>query len=729
MRQELKASSCPRCAELSTLLQQQEDTSRRLQEELDTLMRLSQGKDVELMRVRHDRSLFLSNISHELRTPLNSILILSEVLAENRDRNLTEKQHEIARTIYQAGTALSDLVNEFLDFTALEAQSLSIHVEDVALQALCDKVSSDFASRVAQKKLQLLVEIDENVPPMIHTDRQQLHHILHSLLSNAVKFTPPKGEIRLSLARPEKSANLSFSGLKLQTAIALTVSDTGIGIPEDKLQTIFEAFHQLDSGLTRKYEGAGLGLAVAKGLTHALGGEMQVRSIEGQGSVFTVYLPETFSGQSAPQAVPARALQDRFSQPELAQEERLLAEIGNIRDDRHRLTPYALSILIIENDPGTVKLLFEHAHTNGFQCLIAEDGEAGMQLADQYHPDVIFLNLGLPGVNGWKVMARFKDNFQTRHIPIYVISSQKRVRETLKMGALGYVRKPLDLNACTQMFRHVRHALSASAKTVFLFESSPKILSMMREWMHGTNVQVINAASVSDINDNIAQDMLACVVVNLTEQFDEGLDVLNALTHTLENQTTPVIVYHEHALPFEQEMALKAFETHLIVKKVYMPERLLDEVSLFLHLVISYFPASQQKMLELLHPSQMSFANKHILLVDDDMRSVFALSGELEGLGAEVIIAESPEEADSLLHSVAHIDAILLNVMLPELDEFVFIKKIRENSATAKTPILVMKADGVRGDRRRYIKAGANDYLSKPIDSNKLLSLLRVWLY
>lgn len=729
MRQEQKAFSCPRCAELSVLLQQQEDIARHRQEELDTFARLLQEKDQELARVRNEHSLFLSNISHELRTPLNSILILSEIFAENRDNNLTEKQQELARTIYQAGTALSDLVNEFLDFTVLEAHSLAIHVEDISVQTLCDKIASDFSVRVAQKGLRLLVDIAEDLPSSIRADRQQIHHIIHSLMSNAIKFTPPKGEIRLSFARPEKGVNLSFSGLKPQTAVAISVSDTGIGIPEDKLQTIFEAFHQLDSGLTRKYEGAGLGLAVARGLTHALGGELHVRSIEGQGSVFTVYVPEIYSGQTVPHVVSPRVLQDRFPQHELAQEERLLAEIGNIRDDRHRLTPYALSLLIIENDPGTVKLLFEHAHTNGFQCLIAEDGEAGMQLAEQYHPDAILLNLGLPGLNGWKVMARFKDNFQTRHIPIYIISSQKRVRETMKMGALGYVRKPLDLNACTQMFRHVRHALSSSHKTLFLFESPSQMFNALQEWMRGTNVQVVNAEFATDVNDGLSQDMLACVVVNLTEEFEHGVEILNALTQTLENQTTPVVVYHEHALSFEQEMAIKTFEPHLILKKVYTPERLLDEVSLFLHLVISYFPASQQKMLELLHPSQMSFVNKQIFLIDDDMRSVFALSGELEGLGAEVVIAESPEEAERLLHSLSHVDAILLNVMLPGMDEFAFLKKVRETPTTARIPVLVMKADGVRGDRRRYIKAGANDYLSKPVDTNKLLSLLRVWLY
>ncbi|GAK52356.1 putative signal transduction histidine kinase [Candidatus Moduliflexus flocculans] len=729
MRQEQKAFSCPRCAELSALLQQQEDIARHRQEELDTFARLLQEKDQELMRVRNDHSLFLSNISHELRTPLNSILILSEIFAENRDNNLTEKQQELARTIYQAGTALSDLVNEFLDFTVLEAHSLAIHVEDISVQTLCDKIAADFSARVAQKGLRLLVDIAEDLPSSIRTDRQQIHHIIHSLMSNAIKFTPSKGEIRLSFARPEKGVNLSFSGLKPQMAVAISVSDTGIGIPEDKLQTIFEAFHQLDSGLTRKYEGAGLGLAVTRGLTHALGGELHVRSVEGQGSVFTVYVPEIYSGQTVPHIVSPRVLQDRFPQHELAQEERLLAEIGNIRDDRHRLTPYALSLLIIENDPGTVKLLFEHAHTNGFQCLIAEDGEAGMQLAEQYHPDAILLNLGLPGLNGWKVMARFKDNFQTRHIPIYIISSQKRVRETMKMGALGYVRKPLDLNACTQMFRHVRHALSSSHKALFLFESPSQMFNALQEWMRGTNVQVVNAEFATDVNDGLSQDMLACVVVNLTEGFEHGVEILNALTQTLENQTTPVVVYHEHALSFEQEMAIKTFEPHLILKKVYTPERLLDEVSLFLHLVISYFPASQQKMLELLHPSQMSFVNKQIFLIDDDMRSVFALSGELEGLGAEVVIAESPEEAERLLHSLGHVDAILLNVMLPGMDEFAFLKKIRETPTTARIPVLVMKADGVRGDRRRYIKAGANDYLSKPVDTNKLLSLLRVWLY
>lgn len=729
MRQEHKSSSCPRCAELSSLLQQQEDAARHQQEELDTLTRLLQGKDQDLTRVRHDHSLFLSNISHELRTPLNSILILSEIFAENRDRNLTERQQDIARTIYQAGAALSELVNEFLDFTVLEAQTLAIHAEDISLQAICEKVAADFATRVAQKGLRFSLEIAEDIPASICTDRQQLQHILHSLLSNAIKFTPQGGEIRIALTRPAKSANLSRSGLKPQMAVAFSVADTGIGIPQDKLRAIFEAFHQLDSGLTRKYEGAGLGLAVAKGLTHALGGEVHVQSEEGQGSVFTVYLPETYSGQGVPQAVPSNVLEERFADQEEVQEDRLLAEIGNIRDDRHRLTPYALSLLIIENDPGTVKLLFEHAHTNGFQCLIAEDGEAGMQLADQYHPDAILLNLGLPGVNGWKVMARFKDNFQTRHIPIYVLSSQKRVRETMKMGALGYVRKPLDLNVCTQMFRHVRRAISASRKTVFLFEASPQIVDIMRDWMRSANVQVINAVVASDVNEGVSQETLACIVVNLTNGFEQGISVLNELTLTLENQMMPVIVYHEHALSFEQEMALKPFEQHIILKKVYTPERLLDEVSLFLHLVISYLPAAQQKMLELLHPSQMSFSNKQIFLIDDDMRSVFTLSGELEGLGAEVVIAENAEEANTLLPSVAHIDAILLNVLLPNLGEFAFLKLVRDNPATAKIPILVMKADGVRGDRRRYIKAGANDYLSKPIDTNKLLSLLRVWLY
>ena len=702
---------------------------RRLRDEIETLTQRAQAKEQEIAHLKNDQSMLLSNISHELRTPLNSILILSEIFSENRDGNLTSKQRELAETIYNSGMAMSELVNEFLDFTSLETKTILIHPEEIRLRDVLGKLTTDFAPRFAQKGLNLHAEFAEDLPALIQTGRQEFLHVMQSLMSNALKFTH-KGEVRVSAFRPAPETDLTASGLAADAAVAIAVCDTGIGIPQEKLSVIFEAFRQLDVGLTRKYEGAGLGLAVARGLAAALGGELHAQSAERRGSTFTIYLPMRYAASrllpimpAPPQPAPLRP-----APPQPAPQD--IVEISNIRDDRHHLSPYLHSILIIESHAEAANALFGYAHKDGFQCLIAEDGEGGLQLADQYSPDAILLDLELPGLNGWKVMERLKDNFQTRHIPIYLISSQKKAREAMKMGALGYIRMPIDPNACPQMFRHFRNTVASTHKLIFVYEEQRELVSLMAEWMFDTNVQTLEGVPPLELNSHLSEDTLACVVIDMNDAFFErGMAILAALASRIENALLPVIAHRNRPLSMEQEGRLKPFEDSVVFKKAYTRERLLDEVSLFLHLAVHYLPKAQQTMLELLHPTQVSLDNKSLLLVDNDMRTVFSLSGQLEEHGAEVLIAENGAEAEHLLQSVTQIDMILLNVMLPDFDAFALIQQIRNHPPTAKTPIIVMKADGVRGDRRRYIQGGANEYLAKPIDVSKLLSLLRVWLY
>ena len=710
--------------EKSDKLQRAEQALHQKGDELEKLKRILQNREQEIEMLRQYRSQFLSNLSHELRTPLNSILMLSEMFGQNRDGNLSGEQTELADTIYAAGISLAALVNEALDFAALDANKVIVYPEEVVLEELQTLLERNFRDKIEQKGLEFTIELAEDIPETIISDRERLEHILKNCLDNALKFTP-KGSIHFAIHRPSDAVQLSSSRLDPSHTLAFSISDTGIGIPSEKHQQIFEAFQQAESGLNRSFEGVGLGLTVVEKLVHLLGGEIQLYSQQGKGSTFTLYLPETLGDLMA--YVPSRLTQaeDR----EISVIEQLL-EIGNIRDHRNTLSPDTFSVLIIENDPQSVKMLCACAHNYGIKYLIAGDGEAGLQLADQFRPNVIFLNAGLSsGFKGWKIMERLKDNFETRHIPVYFMSSHNVSREAVKIGAFDFLQKPFSEELLKAVFQHIHDLFSKLQRNLVILERSGKLAQDMRNWLRGAGVRVVNPVVAAKIEPLLPASALNCILVNFDESHEKALQFLEHIEKEAPSKSIPVIIYSRDTLSEEQEVHVKTFEHAFIIKKAYTLERVLDEMSLFLYLNSRDLPETQQKMLESLHPSQVSLKGKRFLLIDSDMRNGFTLAGDLEARGAETVICENIREAEEYLSQPSGLDLILFDAVIPGEDEYELLGQLRSVQQGKTLPIIVMKANGVRGDRLRYLKAGASDFIAKPVTLNRLISLLRVWLY
>ena len=726
------------CADLTValkeneqLLQQKNDQLHRAEQalqhkidELEKLKRILQNREQEIEVLRQYRSQFLSNLSHELRTPLNSILMLSEIFCQNQEENLSDNQMELADTIYAAGISLAGLVNEALDYAALDTNKVIVYPGEVALEELQNSIERSFRGKIEQKGLEFTVELAEDIPETIITDQERLEQILKNCLDNAMKFTP-KGAIHLAIHRPSETVRLSSSRLEPGHALAFSISDTGIGIPEEKHQRIFEAFQQAESGLSRRFEGVGLGLTVAEQLVHLLGGEIQLSSQESKGSTFTLYLPETLGDIQA--YMPSRLI--RTEEKELPLVEQLL-EIGNIRDHRHILQSDDFSVLIIEHDPESAKMLCACAHDHGIKYLIAGDGEAGLQLADQFKPNAIFLNAGLSsGFKGWKIMERLKDNFDTRHIPVYFMSSHNVSREAVKIGAFDFLQKPFSEELLKAVFQHIQKLFSKLQRNLVIVERSGKLAQDIRNWLRGAGVRVVNPVLTTQIEPLLSDGALNCVLVNFDENHEKALQFLEHIEKEAPSKSIPVVVYSQDTLSDEQDIHLKTFEHAFIIKRAYTLERVLDEMSLFLYLDSHELPSPQQKMLESLHPSQVSLKGKRLLLIDSDMRNGFTLAGELEARGAETVICESIKEAEEFLLKPSGFDMILFDAVVPGEDEYELLEQLRSMQQGKMLPIVVMKANGVRGDRLRYLKAGASDFIAKPVTLNRLISLLRVWLY
>ena len=639
------------------ILEQQKQKLEGKNTELDRARQLVEEKAKDLELSSKYKSEFLANMSHELRTPLNSLLILSQFLVENKDGNLTTKQIECINTIYTAGVDLLELINGVLDLAKVEAGKIVMNIEDMSLRGLVNYIEQNFTHVIEQKGLYLKVELADGLPESIRTDRQRVEQITKNFLSNAIKFTE-MGGVSVYIKRPAASLDLSLSGLDPQHVIAISVSDTGIGIPEDKQRLIFEAFQQADGTTSRKYGGTGLGLSISRELIKLLGGTIHLHSKEGEGSTFTLYLPEMSwqNGESKEQETKGEEqktsrkgqtkdkihkTEQRFPRAPSLPDLSFSSGLDAIRDDRREvLSSTDKFLLIIENEPKFVKILFDLAREKGFKTLVAGDGAAGLQLAYQYKPKAIILDIGLLGVSDWTVLEKLKANPETRHIPVHFISVQETPLDTMKMEVIDYLTKP-------------------DATMLHL----------------------------------------------------------------------PIIIYTGKELSKEEEVYLKQYAESIIIKGVKSPERLLDEVTLFLHRVDAGLLEIRQRKLQRLHKKEEVLDGRTVLMVDDDIRNVFALSNVLEEKGMQVLVAGHGKEALELLDTHSKIDLVLMDIMMPEMDGYEAMKKIRKQRRFIKLPIIALTAKAMKGDRQKCLDAGANDYLSKPVETDRLLSLLRVWLY
>lgn len=681
-----------------------------------------QAKADELELTSKYKSEFLANMSHELRTPLNSLLILSQMLADNKPGNLNDKQIEQAQTIHNAGADLLTLINDILDLSKVEAGKFQLHIEAFPLKKLLDSCHQRFQPIAEGKGLTFKIEVDETAPEAITSDIQRLQQILTNLFSNAFKFTE-QGEVKLRIYRPDET---EWNGLARNTKnhIAFSVMDTGVGIPADKLQIIFEAFQQADGTTSRKYGGTGLGLSISRQLARLLGGDIQLQSEENQGSTFTLYVPEILD---APHLVAEEDSPIAQADPLPESPEKFEKAQPLITDDREKLQAGDKSILIIDDDPTFAKLLIEIGHEQGYQCLLAANGRDGLEMAEHYKPNGIMLDIGLPLMDGLSVIDRLKQNFATRHIPVHVISGGNYRHQAKQMGAFGYAMKPVDMGQLHSIFDKLRHIVDMEPRSLLLILDSAERKTKITALLNSKDVTMSCVDNADAALRQLQSENHDCAVLDMDA--GEALNVLNAFRQHARQINVPIIFYAERELTHEEEKYVHGWQGESVLKAVYSPERLIDEATLFLHQVEADLPADKRDMLHQVNNREAVLHDKKILLVDDDMRNLYALGTMLEEKGMQIFTAEDGQEALEELAANPDINLVLTDIMMPAMDGLETMRRIREQPRFRKLPIIALTAKAMKDDRAKCLEAGANDYLSKPINNEQLLSLLRVWLY
>lgn len=685
-----------------------------------------QAKDLAL--ASKYKSEFLANMSHELRTPLNSLLLLAQSLSENKGGNLSDEQVESAKIIHRGGSDLLNLINEILDLSKIEAGMMDLQLGQVRISDLAESVRSSFGHMAREKGLTLEVVTGENVPTAITSDRKRIEQIIKNLLSNAIKFTDTGG-VTVSFTPPAPDTKLTRSNLDTGQCLAIAVKDTGIGIRPENHRIIFEAFKQVDGGTSRRFGGTGLGLSISRELTRFLGGEIQVESEPGKGSTFTLYIPEALSAGSEESKSTALTV---AGSAEGAVTEALCqrAKAWQIEDDRDTLIKDDRVIVVIEDDPNFARILYGKCHDKGLKCLNAPTGEEGLELAAKYQPAAIILDIRLPGMDGWAVLEILKEKTSTRHIPVHIVSVETDFNNNaIRKGAIGHATKPLSQDDLEKTFRRIEQVATGRPRRVLLVEDNTEIRTQTAKLIGaGQDVQVDEVETGKQALEAFRSGGYDCVVLDLGLPDMSGQELLATLEH--ENVVLPpVIVNTCRDLSYEDEMSLREYTESVIVKDVRSQERLLDEVSLFLHRVVSKMPEKQRQIILDLHDTDTLLRDKKVLIVDDDMRTTFAMARFLDTRGMKTLKAENGEKALRLLEEHPDVDLVLMDIMMPVMDGYEAVERIREQERFCKLPIIVLTAKAMPEDRQKCLAAGANDYLSKPVDQERLISLMRVWFY
>ncbi len=678
------------------------------------------------------KSEFLANMSHELRTPLNSLLILAKLLAENADGNLSPKQVDFATSIHEAGADLLHLISDILDLSKVEAGKMEVSPAVVELATLGHDVEQLFLPLADQRGLGFAVVIDPGVPSSIVTDDQRLQQVLNNLLSNAVKFTS-EGSVTLAIGAPEPSTQLMSRSLRhAERVAAFSVTDTGIGIPEDKLLLIFEAFQQADGSTSRRYGGTGLGLSISREIARLLGGEIHVRSVLGEGSTFTLYLPEIGrtedmaalpreepAAEAAETWMPVPAPVNAVATPEL---------LDTIVDDRSALQDGDRVLLIVSDDGDLQATVAGVGRERGFKVLLGDRGDAGLGLAREFRPDAIVLDGQLPGLDGLSVLEELKRLPETRHIPVHLSGTGQR-QPALSAGAIAYLEKPVTPDEFVTALADLVRFLDAPLRRLLVVEDDERERASVMELVSGGDVEVVGAGSSEEALEALAAGHFDCMVLDLKLPRTSGFQLLERVKADPMSSAMPVIVYTGKDLTRREETRLKKYAETIIVKDVRSPERLLDETALFLHRVEARMPTEKRRMIEQLHTADAVFEGKRILVVDDDVRNIYALTSAFEGRGMEVLFGENGREGVDVLTANAGVDLVLMDIMMPEMDGYDAMRAIRRLEAFRRLPIIALTAKAMKGDREECIAAGASDYITKPVDIDQLLSLMRVWLY
>ncbi|MGA8962693.1 MAG: response regulator, partial [Pseudolabrys sp.] len=698
----------------------------RKNQEIEQARHALEEKAAELALTSKYKSEFLANMSHELRTPLNSILILGQQLADNPDGNLTGKQTEFARTIHGAGTDLLNLISDILDLSKIESGTVTVEAEEIFFSDLLDAVGRPFRHEADTRQLSFKVDLDPSIGRSLVTDSKRLQQVLKNLLSNAFKFTA-RGGVQLKVSAAPAGWTSTHPILRqAQSVIAFEVADTGIGIPTEKQKIIFEAFQQADASTSRKYGGTGLGLAISRELSNLLGGEIHLRSAPGVGSAFTLYLPIAYAGPSvvtrpagpghAPVQTPAIMLP-----PE--------RPVEKIPDDRDEIQPGDSILLIVEDDPHYARVLIDLAREKSFKVLVATRGADALELAKQYQPSAISLDVFLPDMLGWSVLSQLKQNPLTRHIPVQIITLDEDKHHGLARGAFSFVTKPTTTEGVEAALRRIKEYSTPRRKRLLVVEDNLAEQMSIAELLGHDDVEIETASTGRGALDSLRRRSADCVVLDLRLPDMTGFEVLEELGADQALSEVPVVVFTGRELSAEEDARLHTMARSIVVKGVESPERLLDETALFLHRVVTELPPEKQRMLERLTTSDEDLVGRTVLLVDDDARNIFALSSILERRGMRVRTATTGNEAIQLIEANDDIAIVLMDIMMPEMDGYQTMEQIRKNADFRRLPIIALTAKAMKGDREKCLDAGASDYLAKPVNTEQLLSALRGWLH
>ena len=718
-------------ANKARLLAEQNAEVERKNQEIELARRALEEKAAELVLTSRYKSEFLANMSHELRTPLNSILILGQQLAENADRNLTPRQVEFSKTIHAAGTDLLNLISDILDLSKIESGTVTVECEEVLFSHLRETLERNFRHEADARKLAFTADFDQHLGRTMSTDTKRLMQVLKNLLSNALKFTE-HGGVRLRVAAATGGWTTEHPILsQAPTVVEFSVSDTGIGIPLEKQRIIFEAFQQADAGTARRYGGTGLGLAISRELAHLLGGEIKLTSAPGIGSTFTLYLPLNYLGPPQPKGVlPASGSSARDGTgtfQALVLPAPRLEEV--LPDDRETVLPDDMVLLVVEDDPHYAKVLLNLARDKGFKVIVAKNGAEAMRLAHQHKPTAISLDVFLPDMLGWTVLSELKRDPLTRHIPVQVLTVEEERQYGLERGAFSFMNKPLTTDGLEKALERIKLFAAPRIRQLLVVEDDPAEQLSIGELLRSEDIDITCAGTGREALKLMRERSYDCVVLDLKLPDISGFELLEEVQQDPQLRDTPIVVFTGRELSEEEAGELRKRAKSIVVKGVRSPERLLDETALFLHRVVTDLPAAKQQMIETLHRSDEPLRGKKVLVVDDDIRNIFALNSLLERHSMQVISATNGQEAIQLVDDTDDLSLVLMDIMMPGMDGYETMRRIRATPKFRTLPIIALTAKAMKGDREKCLEAGASDYVAKPVNTDQLLSLVRMWLH
>ncbi|MBC7685534.1 MAG: response regulator, partial [Bdellovibrionales bacterium] len=733
-------------AEKARLLSDQNSEVERKNREVEQAKLALEEKATQLALSSKYKSEFLANTSHELRTPLNSLLILAQQLSDNPEGNLSGKQVEFAKTIHGSGSDLLTLINDILDLSKIESGTVTLDVSEYRFSNLRNYVDRTFRHMAEAKHLAFTVELADALPTALMTDTTRLQQVLKNLLSNAFKFTS-HGQVSLQISLVTSGWTPDHPNLVHADAVlAFSVRDTGVGIAADKLQLIFEAFQQADGSTARKYGGTGLGLSISRELARLLGGEIRVESVVSAGSTFTLFLPYNRAGfinydqarlpQPARMAPPAQVIYTtspaQFTNDVSVIEEAdqaTVVQYSSVLDDRSLIAPGDPSVLVIEDDEAFALVVVEFAREKNFKAIATNKGDSALSLARDYLPSAIILDIDLPDIDGFTVLDRLKRDPSTRHIPVHVMSSLRERERALRQGAISYISKPVARAQLEEEFTRIQKFLLGGKRSLLVVEDEKMQRDSIISLIGDADIHIVAVDTGQGALDALKGSHFDCMVLDLTLPDISGFDLLDTIGRDAALRDMPIVIYTAKELSRKEVTKLKRYAKTIVIKDARSPERLLDETALFLHRSHASLPELQRKMLEEIHAADGGLAGRKVLIVDDDLRNIFALSSLLERQQMHVLFAENGRDGIDVLEKDPSIEIVLMDIMMPEMDGYDTMRAIRRIPKFKSLPIITLTAKAMKGDRDKCIAAGASDYITKPVDVAQLLSLMRVWLH